>query len=101
MCGIAGFEINGMDTPSASAALLDAVAPRGPDGSWAAVRGSFALVETRLADGTRCTTTPPEERPVMVELDERPPNLAGREETGVASTRTCAKRAEPLAKSSR
>jgi asparagine synthase (glutamine-hydrolysing) len=49
MCGIAGFEINGVDTPAASAALLDALAARGPDGSWLAVRGSFALVETRLA----------------------------------------------------
>ena len=49
MCGIAGFEINGVDTPTASAALLDALAARAPDGSWAAVRGSFALVETRLA----------------------------------------------------
>jgi asparagine synthase (glutamine-hydrolysing) len=49
MCGIAGFEINGADTPTASAALLDALAARGPDGSWSAVRGSFALVETRLA----------------------------------------------------
>src|SRR5436190_9778528 len=49
MCGIAGFEINGVDTPTASAALLDALAARGPDGSWSAVCGSFALVETRLA----------------------------------------------------
>jgi asparagine synthase (glutamine-hydrolysing) len=49
MCGIAGFEINGVDTPRASAALLDALAARGPDGSWSTVRGSFALVETRLA----------------------------------------------------
>lgn len=49
MCGIAGFEINGVDTPTASAALLDALAARGPDGSWSAVRGTFALVETRLA----------------------------------------------------
>ena len=49
MCGSAGFEINGVDTPTASAALLDALAARGPDGSWSAVRGSFALVETRLA----------------------------------------------------
>jgi hypothetical protein len=49
MCGIAGFEINGVDTPAASAALLDALAARGPDGNWLAVRGSFALVETGLA----------------------------------------------------
>jgi asparagine synthase (glutamine-hydrolysing) len=49
MCGIAGFAIDGVDATAASAALLDALAARGPDGSWSAVRGSLALVETRLA----------------------------------------------------
>jgi asparagine synthase (glutamine-hydrolysing) len=49
MCGIAGFEIDGVDVPAASTALLNALAARGPDASWSAVRGSVALVETRLA----------------------------------------------------
>jgi asparagine synthase (glutamine-hydrolysing) len=49
MCGIAGFEIDGVDATAASAALLDGLAARGPDGRWSAVRGSLALVETRLA----------------------------------------------------
>jgi asparagine synthase (glutamine-hydrolysing) len=49
MCGIAGFEIDGVDARAASTALLDVLAARGPDGSWSAVRGPFALVETRLA----------------------------------------------------
>jgi asparagine synthase (glutamine-hydrolysing) len=49
MCGIAGFVIDGVDANAASAALLDALAARGPDGSWSAVRGPLALVETRLA----------------------------------------------------
>lgn len=49
MCGIAGYIIDGVDANASSAALLDALAARGPDGSWSAVRGSLALVETRLA----------------------------------------------------
>jgi asparagine synthase (glutamine-hydrolysing) len=49
MCGIAGFVIDGVDATAASAALLDALTARGPDGSWSAVRGPLALVETRLA----------------------------------------------------
>jgi asparagine synthase (glutamine-hydrolysing) len=49
MCGIAGFVIDGVDATAASAALLDALRARGPDGSWSAVRGPLALVETRLA----------------------------------------------------
>jgi asparagine synthase (glutamine-hydrolysing) len=49
MCGIAGFAIDGVDATAASAVLLDALAARGPDGSWSAVRGQLALVETRLA----------------------------------------------------
>jgi asparagine synthase (glutamine-hydrolysing) len=49
VCGIAGFDVNGLDVPATSAALIRALTPRGPDGSWSAVRGSLALVETRLA----------------------------------------------------
>ena len=49
MCGIAGFEIDGVDVPAASAALMDALSARGPDARWSVVRGSVALVETRLA----------------------------------------------------
>jgi asparagine synthase (glutamine-hydrolysing) len=49
VCGIAGFEIDGIDAPAASAALIDALFARGPDARWSAVRGSIALVETRLA----------------------------------------------------
>src|SRR5215218_1829630 len=49
MCGIAGFEVNGLDVPATSRALIRALTPRGPDASWSAVRGSLALVETRLA----------------------------------------------------
>ena len=49
MCGIAGFEINGVDVPAASTVLLNALAARGPDASWSTVRGGVALVETRLA----------------------------------------------------
>jgi asparagine synthase (glutamine-hydrolysing) len=49
VCGIAGFEIDGVDVPAASAALMDALSARGPDARWSVVRGSVALVETRLA----------------------------------------------------
>jgi asparagine synthase (glutamine-hydrolysing) len=49
MCGIAGFEIHGVDVAAVSMALRDALSVRGPDASWSAVRGSVALVETRLA----------------------------------------------------
>jgi asparagine synthase (glutamine-hydrolysing) len=49
VCGIAGFQIDGVDARVASSALIEALEARGPDGSWSAVRGSIALVETRLA----------------------------------------------------
>jgi asparagine synthase (glutamine-hydrolysing) len=49
VCGIAGFQIDGVDTPAASAALIEALQARGPDAAWSCVRGSIALVETRLA----------------------------------------------------
>jgi asparagine synthase (glutamine-hydrolysing) len=49
MCGIAGFEIEGIDVNAASAALVEGLSTRGPDARWATVRGSVALVETRLA----------------------------------------------------
>jgi asparagine synthase (glutamine-hydrolysing) len=49
VCGIAGFEIDGVDVPQASTALSECLASRGPDACWSAVRGSIALVETRLA----------------------------------------------------
>ncbi len=49
VCGIAGFEIDGVDVPAAFAALKDALSARGPDARWSVVRGSVALVETRLA----------------------------------------------------
>jgi asparagine synthase (glutamine-hydrolysing) len=49
VCGIAGYEIDGIDVPSASTALMEALSPRGPDARWSVVRGSVALVETRLA----------------------------------------------------
>jgi asparagine synthase (glutamine-hydrolysing) len=49
MCGIAGFEVKGLDVPATSGALIRALTPRGPDASWSAVRDSLALVETRLA----------------------------------------------------
>jgi asparagine synthase (glutamine-hydrolysing) len=49
MCGIAGFEVKGLDVPATSGALIRALTPRGPDANWCAVRGSLALVETRLA----------------------------------------------------
>jgi asparagine synthase (glutamine-hydrolysing) len=49
MCGIAGFEIDDVDVPAVSTALLDALAARGPDASWSTLRGPLALVETRLA----------------------------------------------------
>jgi asparagine synthase (glutamine-hydrolysing) len=49
VCGIAGFEIDGVDVPAASAALIDALSARGPDARWSMVCGSVALVETRLA----------------------------------------------------
>jgi asparagine synthase (glutamine-hydrolysing) len=49
VCGIAGFEIDGVDARGASASLIDSLSSRGPDASWSAVRGSIALVETRLA----------------------------------------------------
>jgi asparagine synthase (glutamine-hydrolysing) len=48
MCGIGGFEVDGVNVTAASTALLDALAARGPDGSWSAIRGPFALAETRL-----------------------------------------------------
>jgi asparagine synthase (glutamine-hydrolysing) len=49
VCGIAGFEIDGVEFPEASAALSECLSSRGPDASWSTVRGSIALVETRLA----------------------------------------------------
>jgi asparagine synthase (glutamine-hydrolysing) len=49
MCGIAGFDVTGLDVPETSSALIRALTPRGPDAAWSAVRGSLALVETRLA----------------------------------------------------
>jgi asparagine synthase (glutamine-hydrolysing) len=49
VCGIAGYEIDGIDVPAASTALMEALSPRGPDARWSVVRGSLALVETRLA----------------------------------------------------
>jgi asparagine synthase (glutamine-hydrolysing) len=49
VCGIAGFEIHDCDVPACSTALEKALATRGPDGSWSVVRGSLALVQTRLA----------------------------------------------------
>jgi asparagine synthase (glutamine-hydrolysing) len=49
MCGIAGFEVKGVDVPATSGALIRALTPRGPDSNWSAVRGALALVETRLA----------------------------------------------------
>jgi asparagine synthase (glutamine-hydrolysing) len=49
MCGIAGFEVKGLDVPATSGALIRALTPRGPDASWSALRSGLALVETRLA----------------------------------------------------
>ncbi len=49
MCGIAGFEINGRDVETSSAVLASSLASRGPDAAWCVVRGSLALVQTRLA----------------------------------------------------
>jgi asparagine synthase (glutamine-hydrolysing) len=50
LCGIAGFEVHrGEDAAEPSAALASALSSRGPDASWAVVRGSTALVNTRLA----------------------------------------------------
>jgi asparagine synthase (glutamine-hydrolysing) len=49
MCGIAGFDVAGLDVPETSCALIRALTPRGPDAAWSAVRSSLALVETRLA----------------------------------------------------
>jgi asparagine synthase (glutamine-hydrolysing) len=49
MCGIAGFDVTGLDVSETSCALLRALTPRGPDAAWSAVRSSLALVETRLA----------------------------------------------------
>jgi asparagine synthase (glutamine-hydrolysing) len=49
MCGIAGFQADGMDVSAASAALVEALQARGPDAAWSCVRGPMALVETRLA----------------------------------------------------
>jgi asparagine synthase (glutamine-hydrolysing) len=49
MCGIAGFDVTGLDVPETSRALIRALTPRGPDAAWSAVRRSLALVETRLA----------------------------------------------------
>jgi asparagine synthase (glutamine-hydrolysing) len=49
MCGIAGFDVTGLDVPKTSCALIRALTPRGPDAAWSAVRSSLALVETRLA----------------------------------------------------
>jgi asparagine synthase (glutamine-hydrolysing) len=50
LCGIAGFEVDGYeDVAGPSAALASALSSRGPDASWAVVRGSTALVNTRLA----------------------------------------------------
>jgi asparagine synthase (glutamine-hydrolysing) len=49
MCGIAGFDVAGLDVSETSNALIRALTPRGPDAAWSAVRSSLALVETRLA----------------------------------------------------
>jgi asparagine synthase (glutamine-hydrolysing) len=49
VCGIAGFEVAGLDVSETSSALIRALTPRGPDAAWSAVRGSLAMVETRLA----------------------------------------------------
>jgi asparagine synthase (glutamine-hydrolysing) len=50
LCGIAGFEIHRYeDAAGPSAVLASALSSRGPDASWAVVRGSTALVNTRLA----------------------------------------------------
>jgi asparagine synthase (glutamine-hydrolysing) len=49
MCGIAGFETDGRDVETSSAVLADSLASRGPDAAWCVVRGSLALVQTRLA----------------------------------------------------
>jgi asparagine synthase (glutamine-hydrolysing) len=50
LCGIAGFEVEGVDEARAASAILArALSRRGPDGSWSVVRGPIALVNTRLA----------------------------------------------------
>ena len=78
MCGIAGFEIDGRDVPQTSAILANALSSRGPDASWAVVRGATALVNTRLAviDLSDAVVLPDGER-----AEECPPRLQRRPAT--------------------
>lgn len=48
MCGIAGFERLRDDSPVA-ASLASSLERRGPDGSWWTSRGTYTVVQTRLA----------------------------------------------------